>query len=512
MNNGKTGAVFLIGAGPGDPDLITVKGKLLLETCDVVVYDNLVPDELVVSLPYGREKYYVGKRAGKHCYSQEDINHLLLKLALEGKNVARLKGSDPLVFGRGGEEAKFLKKNGIKFEIVPGLTSGIAGPEYAGIPPTDRELSSFVLLVTGHKAREKEASNVPWDWVARAKGGTIAVYMGVTEINRIVSTLLESGMNPETPAAVIERATYPSQRILTASLKTLPFVVIENKIKPPALFVFGETIRLQPVVEWLSHKPLLGLRVMITRAADQSQEMYRNFRWLGAEVLTYPTIATVPFHDRAAWQSLSEIRSATKWLAFTSSSGVRNFIGQFTEYFSDIRRLAEYRIAALGSGTARVLNRYSLRPDFIPSRSVVSEFAAQLGAAIGDVDATVIRVRGERSDKTLEEILTGKNIPALPLTVYRTLFTEWPDDFKDKLFEFPPSVIIFTSETTVDGILKNLTTEEFTQLARQATIVSMGQATAARLRQMGIKIALEPRGQSIQSLIDELSRHLKSER
>lgn len=512
MNNGKVGTVFLIGAGPGDPDLITVKGKLLLETCDVVVYDNLVPDELVVSLPYGREKYYVGKRAGKHCFSQDDINHLLLKLALEGKNVARLKGSDPLVFGRGGEEAKFLKKNGIKYEIVPGLTSGIAGPEYAGIPPTDRELSSFILLVTGHKAGEKQSSSVPWDWVARAMGGTIAVYMGVSEIDRIVAKLLESGMNSETPSAVIERATYPSQRIITATLKTLPSVVKENNIKPPALFVFGETIRLQPVVEWLSHKPLLGLRVMITRAADQSQEMYRNFRWLGAEVMTYPTIATVPFHDRAAWQSLREIRSGTKWLAFTSSSGVRNFIDQFTENFGDIRRLAEYRIAALGSGTARILSRYHLQPDFIPSRSVVSEFAAQLCDKVGGDDSTVLRVRGELSDKTFERILSERKLPVLPLTVYRTLFTEWPDDFKDKLFEFPPSVIIFTSATTVDGILKNMSIDEFRQLAQQATVISMGQATAARLRQIGIEITLEPRGQSIQNLIDDFSRYLQTKR
>jgi uroporphyrinogen III methyltransferase/synthase len=508
-NADKKGTVYLIGAGPGDPDLITVKGKALLESCDVVVYDNLVPDELVVSLPPETEKLYVGKRAGKPCLAQSEINELLVKLAEEGKNVARLKGSDPLIFGRGGEEAKCLKSKGIKFEIVPGVTSGIAAPTYCGIPPTDRQKSSFVLLLTGHKAKEKTYSSVDWDWAAQARNGIIVIYMGVAEIEKIVGRLLAAGMSPNMPAAAIERGTFPTQRIIECKLSELPARTRAGSIQAPAVFVIGEAVSLRPYLSWFEDKPLMGRRVMITRPAEQAQDMYRALRRLGAEVQAAPTVATVPYDDKDGWNEFMKIDRAEKWLAFSAGSAVRNFVRQFVERFGDIRRLGSYKIAALGNGTANILKKHHLTTDFIPSSPNIEDFARQLARKAEPQNSIVVRARGDKSDASLEELLREAGIKTLPLTVYRTVFTDWTDDFRDKIFAYPPSAVIFTSPSTVDGIYRNLTETQVRKLASLSTIVAMGEATKKRLRARGLSIAIQPKDHTIQALLDELIRHFR---
>jgi uroporphyrinogen III methyltransferase / synthase len=510
MDIRKKGVVYLIGAGPGDPDLFTIKGKLLLEDCDVVVYDNLVPDELVVTLPYEKEKHYVGKRAGKPCFSQKEINELLVSLALAGKKVARLKGGDPFVFARGGEEAKYLKEHEIRFEIVPGVTSGIAAPAYCGIPPTDRRLASFVLFVSGHKAKEKELSTVPWEWIAQARGGTIVIYMGVGEIEKIAGKLINSGMAPDTPAAIIERGTFPTQRTVTSSLKLLPQKVIDENIKPPALFIIGQTVNLRPYLQWLENRPLLGVRLMVTRPAEQSREMYRSLRKLGAEVQAYPTVATVRHDHDEAWHALKKVTGRDCWLAFTSGAGIRYFITQFNEQVGDLRALGKFKIAAMGKGTAGILSKYHLKPDFIPSDSSIVGFALELKGLIDSTGSAVVRIRGDKSDSTLEKTLAEGNIEVIPLTVYRTLFTNWPDDLKDKLFELPPDAIIFTSSSTVEGIYHCMTEEEVARLAANAAIVSIGPSTTKRLGSRGLAVTLEPKERTIQALLDLLIEHFKN--
>jgi uroporphyrin-III C-methyltransferase len=242
--------VYLVGAGPGDPDLITVKAKCLLEQCDVVVYDALIPYELVATLPAEVERRYVGKKAERHSLPQQEINDLLVRLASRGNRVVRLKGGDPFVFGRGGEEAKYLREHGIPYEIVPGITSGVAAPAFAGIPCTDREEASHVTFVTGHKAVEKLSSSVPWDWVAGARNGTLVIYMGVSEIPKIVDRLLAGGMPPDTPVAAVERGTFPTQRTAITTLSELPDKVVELGVKPPTIFVIGKIVNLQKKLEW----------------------------------------------------------------------------------------------------------------------------------------------------------------------------------------------------------------------------------------------------------------------
>ena len=258
MTEEKKGKVYLVGAGPGDPDLITVKGERLLKDCDAVVYDNLIPAELLIYLRPETEKYYVGKKAGRHTLPQEEINALLARLAGEGKQVVRLKGGDPYVFGRGGEEAGYLREHGIKFEIVPGVTSGVAGPAYAGIPVTERNKASFVMFLTGHKADEKELSSISWDWAGKAENGTLVVYMGVKEIEKIAARLMAAGMSPDLPVAVVERGTFPTQRKVVSTLGKITAEVEKQDIHPPSLFVFGEVVKLQENLSWFEDRPLYG--------------------------------------------------------------------------------------------------------------------------------------------------------------------------------------------------------------------------------------------------------------
>ncbi len=504
MASTETGTVYLIGAGPGDPDLITVRGRQLLNDCRAVVYDNLVPFELIVTLPASTEKHYVGKQAGKSCRSQEEINKLLVRLAHEGKNVARLKGSDPFIFGRGAEEAQYLKKNGIRFEIVPGVTSGIAAPAYAGIPCTDRDHASFVLFVTGHKAADKAVSDVPWEWVAQANRGTVVIYMGVGEISDIVAILLDRGMSGDMPTAVIERGTYPSQRVITCTLAELPQKVISQKVRPPALFVLGKVVELRPIMQWFEARPLLGVRVTVTRPADQAQPMYSSLRQLGAEVLACPTIATAEHHDDDGWQDFEKLSSENRWLVFTSENGVRYFMRKFFSRWPDIRRLGCFKIAALGHGTAGALARFNLKADFVPTEATTSAFAEQLADSRSWKDSEVVRVRGNLSVDNIDRSLAAAGAGVLPLTVYRTFHPTWPEGLTEKLLQYPPDVITFTSGTSVTGLFEILSADNVKSILSETKVLTIGPATSAVAREHGFDVTIEARRHSIPSMIDEL--------
>jgi len=503
----KTGTVYLIGAGPGDPDLITVKGKQLLKNCDVVLYDNLVPEELVVTLPSTIERYYVGKKTGKACYSQDEINELLVKLAREGKSIARLKGSDPLIFGRGAEEGSYLKENGIKFEIIPGITSGIAAPAYAGIPCTDRRKASFVLFVTGHKSKDKEVSSVPWDWVAKAENGTIVLYMSVSEIVSIVKKLMDSGMSGEMAAAVIERGSFPTQKVFTSTLRNLPETVRVHDVKAPAIFVIGDVVNLQPLLQWFDDKPLFGVRVMVTRPADQAHEMYASLRGLGAEVLAYPTIATSEYIDNQSWQVYEKLAKEGKWLVFTSENGVRYFMQQFVARVHDVRRLSGFKIAAIGEGTAKTLAKFNLAPDFVPTEATTAALAEQLTASQSWENTVVVRVRGNLSYDNIEKSLAAAGANIIPMTVYNTFFPQWPEGFMDKLYEYPPDVVTFTSGTSVDGLFKILTESEVKKLTDGAMLLSIGPSTSKVAKQHGLTVTFESKEHTIPSMIDELVKY-----
>nr|MBN2276404.1 uroporphyrinogen-III C-methyltransferase [candidate division Zixibacteria bacterium] len=504
MSNGK---VYLIGAGPGDPGLITVRGLELLHDCDVVVYDHLIPDELIITLPGKTEKIYVGKRASDHTLPQDEINSLLVKLARQGKTVARLKGSDPLIFGRGGEEARVLRENNISFEIVPGVTAGIATTAYSGIPCTDRDLASAVVFVTGHKAREKDSSSVAWDCIARARNITIIIYMGVAEIDNIVSNLIAGGMSARIPSAVIERGTFPTQRTYTAPLEEMPEVVRAKNIRPPAIFVVGEVVNLQKYLSWYEDRPLFGKRIMVTRPSDQAREMYKSLRDLGAEVLPYPTITTESSESEEGWQDFNKIVGYRKWIIFTSENGVRYFYRQMVSRLGDIRILGGFKIAAVGFGTARALGEISLKPDFIPSRATTESLAEEIIDKYDFQNIPVARVRGNLGDDRVERILTEAGAEVLPLQTYRTFYPGWPEGFKEKLIEYPPDIITFTSGSTVEGLCRLLDPDELDELLKGKVVVSIGPSTSDVIRSHGIEVTLEAVEHSVPGIIREILQY-----
>jgi len=509
MKTDTLGTVYLIGAGPGDPGLITVKGLRKLHSCDAIIYDHLVSDELIVAIPPGREMYYVGKKAAQHPVPQDEINALMLRLAREGKSVARLKGSDPLIFGRGGEEAKYLKEHGISFEIVTGVTSGIAGPAYCGIPCTDREKASLVMFVTGHKASDKLKTSVPWEWIAKVKNGTIVIYMGVGEIANICRQLIDGGMDPAMPVAAIERGTYPSQRLVTAPLVEMPIAVEENNVKPPALFVIGHVVELQPWLEWFADRPLFGIRIMVTRPADQSKHIYRHLRSLGAEPMPFPTIATEAWDDPEGWRGFEAVDGTNKWIVFTSENGVRYFFDAFDQRFGDVRKLGGFKIAAIGVGTQRAMKQYRISADFMPSKYTVNDLTAEMAAKLDLTGAEIIRVRGNLAPDTMERKLPAAGARIIPLTVYRTFHPAWPDGLRDKLFENPPHAFIFTSGSTVDGLFELLSADEVKRLTTGAEIFSMGPSTTKIIKGHGLTISAEAAEHSIPGLLSTLVDYYK---
>ncbi|MGD8412860.1 MAG: uroporphyrinogen-III C-methyltransferase, partial [Candidatus Latescibacterota bacterium] len=474
----KTGIVYLVGAGPGDPDLVTLRAKYLLQNCDVVVYDSLIPYELVLTLPAEIEHHYVGKEAGRHSLPQDQINELLARLALGGKRVVRLKGGDPFIFGRGGEEARYLEERGLRYEVVPGITSGVAALAYAGIPCTDRKASSFVMFVTGHKAVESAAAGAPWEWIAGARGGTLVIYMGVSEIGVITDKLLRAGMPPETPAAAVERGTFSTQRSLTTTVSGLAGEVGRRGLRPPSLFVIGEVADYHDTIKWFEKRPLFGVRVMVTRPADQAEPLYRELRELGAEVLAYPTITTEEDLRPEDWKKMRNVGTEERWLVFTSENGVRYFLKQWFENFGDIRGLKDYKIAVAGSGPVRALNAEHVEPDFLPSRTTMAALAEEMTRRLDLTRATVIRVRGNLGDDLLESRFEDAGAKVLSLHVHRTVYRDWPPEAREKLFAHPPDVLIFTSGSSVKGLARNLDAGELERLAEGALVASIGPSTS----------------------------------
>lgn len=500
----KIGIVYLVGAGPGDPDLVTLRAKHLLGDCDVVVYDSLIPYELVLTLPAEVGHYYVGKEAGHHALPQDEINELLARLASQGKRVVRLKGGDPFVFGRGGEEAKYLDERGIRYEVVPGITSGVAALAYAGIPCTDRRTASFVMFITGHKAVEEAASGAPWEWIAGARHGTLVIYMGVSEIGVIAGKLLRAGMPPGTPAAAVERGTFSTQRSLTTTLSNLAADVEKRGLKPPSLFVIGEVAEFHDTIQWFEKRPLFGVRIMVTRPADQAEPLYRELRELGAEVLAYPTIATEEDFRRDDWEKLSDISTDQRWLVFTSENGVRYFLKQWFENCGDIRGLKDYKIAVAGGGPVRALNADHVEPDFLPSRTTTAALASEMKQKLELSDATVIRVRGNLGDDQLERSLEEAGARVIALHVHRTFYREWPPEAREKLFAHPPDVIVFTSGSSIKGLADNLSGDELQQLADGALVASIGPSTSRVVKSYGLEVGLESKESSLPSLVQEL--------
>ncbi|MCX5759886.1 MAG: uroporphyrinogen-III C-methyltransferase, partial [Candidatus Hydrogenedentes bacterium] len=341
------GLVWLVGGGPGDPGLITVKGLRCIVEADCLVYDSLCNPVLLDHARPDAERIYVGKRAGRHAMPQEEINEVLRRKAQEGKRVCRLKGGDPFVFGRGGEEASHLHKHGVRFEIVPGVTSAIAVPAYAGIPVTHREMTTSLRIITGHEDPSKPSSGLDWAEIA-ASQATLVFLMGVQNLRHIAARLIEHGRSCDTPAAVIADGTLPTQRTVVATLETIASSVAEAGLTPPAVLVVGEVASLRGELNWFENKPLFGRTIVVTRARTQASELAAALESLGAEVISAPVIRTESLADSEPMRKAAREAGRADWIVFTSVNGVDAFLDALINENMDVRALAKVRLAAIG--------------------------------------------------------------------------------------------------------------------------------------------------------------------
>jgi uroporphyrinogen III methyltransferase / synthase len=479
-------SVYLVGAGPGDPGLITVKGLRCIAAADVLIYDYLAPRALLSHKRPECESIYVGKQGGDHTLSQEQINELILKKARGGKIVTRLKGGDPFIFGRGGEEAEILADAGISFEIVPGVTSAIAAAAYAGIPLTHREYTSSVAFVTGHEDPLKAESSI--DWPALAKIGTLVFFMGVRNLPHIVEMICQNGRSAETPAALIRWGTTSRQCTVSGTLADIVERAREAGIKAPAIIIIGKVVSLRDKLQWFERRPLLGRRIVVTRARAQASDLLQRLNGLGAECLEIPTIQVVP---PQSWQALDEAIAGLaryQWLVFTSVNGVQYFFERLFASGLDARALGHVRTAAIGPATAGCLRRYGVNTDILPetyqAEAVVEAFARE--AIVGK---KILLPRAEEARPVLPEELRRMGATVDEIVAYKTLQVEgYTERLLDALQARDIDMITFTSSSTVHNFCALLPPGRSKDLLQNVTIACIGPITADTARQLGLEV------------------------
>lgn len=501
MSDGRkeTGVVHLVGAGPGDPGLLTVRARELLARCDAVVFDALVNPSILSgdALPDAAERHFVGKRGGESSARQEEIEALLVRLAREGKSVVRLKGGDPFVFGRGSEEAQALASAGIPFEVVPGVTAGVAAPAYAGIPVTHRAVATSVTFITGHEDPAKKESGTDWSALART-GGTLVLYMGVRRLPEIVSALAAGGMSLDTPAAMVEWGTFPRQRTLTATLGTLVDAARRQQISAPSITIIGDVVALRDEIRWFDLRPLFGKRIIVTRARAQASELADRLAKLGADVIEAPAVHIEPL-DPAPLRTALGLLGDYQWVIFTSRNAVEIVWGELLALGLDSRAFAGTNLVAVGPATAGALAERGIVADLIPERFVAEGVVDALRGR-GDISgARVLYPRAEGARDVIPDELRdlGAEVAAIP--IYRSV----PDPAgvrtaREALESGSADVITFTSSSTVRYFVESLGIDA----ARRATVVSMGPITSETARALGLEVAAEAREATIDALVE----------
>lgn len=482
------GKVWLVGAGPGDAELLTQKAVRVLQEADVIVYDALVGQAILAKLPEEADKIYVGKRSSHHAMPQEQISRCLVRLAKQGKNVVRLKGGDPFLFGRGGEEIEELIRGGIDYEVVPGVTSALAVPAYNGIPVTHRDYCSSLHIITGHK-RQGQPLRLDYEALCRMNG-TLVFLMGVAAAPEICRGLIDAGMDPQMPAALLSQGTTAGQRRLVSNVSELPQRMQEEKLPTPAILVIGKVCALAEEFAWVEKLPLAGTKVVLTRPRQRMERLSKRFRALGAEVLELPSIRICPISETDRLQAALEQIEQYGWLVFTSPSGIDVFFERCLEYHFDIRRLSAIKIAVIGSGTARQLEQHGLYPDLIPQE----EYSA---AALGDALAKqagaaekILIARAEAGSPDLLARLQKDFIhPVDDIAIYRTEAVDRESEnagfdltAMETLAEDERAVFVFTSASTVRGTVEKMTPD----VRARMRVVCIGERTEEEARRYGI--------------------------
>ena len=503
QTNRKKGIVHLVGAGPGDPGLITVKGVKCIQKADVVVYDYLASPALLAHANPEAEMIYVGKKGGNHTLPQEGINALIVEKANAGKIVARLKGGDPFIFGRGGEEAEVLIAENIPFEIVPGVTAAIGASAYAGIPLTHREYTSDVAFVTGHEDPTKPESSI--NWAALAKGiGTLVFFMGVKNLAHISEKLVENGKPSDTPVAVIRWGTTTRQQTVTGTLESIVGDIRKAGIKAPAIIIVGGVVNLRKKMKWFENLPLLGQRIVVTRAREQASDLVQKLTDLGAECIQCPTIQVVP---PSSWAAVDDAISNLKqyeWIIFTSVNGVEFFFRRLAAKGLDARALGHLKTAVIGPSTAERLLSKGLQSDIIPksyrAESVVEAFA---GTAVAEQKILLPRAKEARS--VLPQELTRLGAEVDDISVYETRHVKESGETVNALLDSKNiNMVTFTSSSTVRNFHRLIPTDKFEAFMQGVTVASIGPITSATAAELGFSVDVEASSYTIPGLLQAI--------
>ncbi len=484
-----TGTVFLVGAGPGDPGLLTLAGRDALAVAEVVFYDALVHPATLGHCSKACEKIFVGKRAEKHFVKQEDTNALIAEAALAGKTVVRLKGGDPMVFGRGGEECAYLQERGVPFVVVPGVTSAIAAPTYAGIPVTHRDAASSFAVITGHergdraesKSRDGGASESrrKWDRIAHA-ADTLLFLMGIESLSDISTKLIENGRDAQTPVAVVQWGTWPQQKVAVGTLETIAGEVTRLGITAPAVTVVGDVVRYRDTLRWFDNRPLSGQKVVVTRAREQASALSAKFRALGAEPIEFPTIKICPPEDSfAALESALEKLSEFDWIVFTSANGVGYFFERLGKKNKDARALGSAKVAAIGPATAEKLKEFGVLADFVPSEFVAEKVLEEFPEDVSGKRILIPRAAEARA--LLPETWRARGADVTVAPAYQTRpDATGADEIRQQLSTNSIDAITFASSSTVTNFVDAIGAESVPESVR---LICIGPITAQTCRE-----------------------------
>ncbi len=509
VTENRTGKVYLVGAGPGDPGLLTLRGRRLIEQADVIIYDRLASPRLLSFASPDVELIYVGKRVGRHVANQDEINDYIVKKAKEGNTVVRLKGGDPFIFGRGGEEAQIMAREGIDFEIVPGVTSAIAVPAYAGVPLTHREHTASVAFITGHRRFDTKEAPVQWEGLAKGVG-TLVFLMGMTNLPHICSKLIEHGRDPDTPVAVIRWGTTPFHKSITGKLSNIADIVKEKGFKPPAIIVIGTVVALRDQLNWFERLPLLGRRILVTRTRSQASELVRLLERRGAGCVECPAIEVRPPEDRSALDKAINNLSEYDWLVFSSPNAVKYFLERVFELGNDIRVLGTASIACVGASTAECVREYHLNVDLIPpnfrAEGLVEEFSK-----LDMKGKNVLIPRAKKAREVLPQGLEEMGANVTVVTAYETVTPELRQDVVEILQDEDVDVLTFTSSSTVKNFFSMVPEKLQDRILSKAKIACIGPVTAKTAIKQGLSIDIQPEKSTIKDMVDAIEAYFKDE-
>ncbi|WP_392486907.1 uroporphyrinogen-III C-methyltransferase [Haloimpatiens sp. FM7315] len=493
------GKVYLIGAGPGDFGLLTINGLKYIKNADIIVYDRLANDRFLKEAKEGCRFIYVGKESSNHTKTQDEINDIILEEALKGKTVVRLKGGDPYVFGRGGEEGEYLIKNGVDFEVVPGITSAIGGLCYAGIPITHRDYASSFHVITGHLKTEEEDINFK---ALSSLKGTLVFLMGMANLENICKELIKNGKSKDTPVAIINWATRPEQKVVSGTLDNIHDIVMKEGIKPPSLIVVGEVVKLREKLNFFEKKPLFGKNIVVTRARAKNSELKDMLVELGAKVIEFPTIEIEEITPNEKLDYSIKELDTYNYLVFTSKNAVEIFFKRLFSLGFDVRKLGSLKIAAIGSATSKSLRSYGIKADIVPKDFVAESLIEELKSRVKKEDRVLIPRAKEARDvlvKSLEKLCRVNEVK-----VYNTVIGDGKkEEFLKLLSKGEIDYITFTSSSTVRNLIKIIGLDKCKEL-KSVKLISIGPITSKTIESFGLSVSSEAKEYTLAGVLEAI--------